>query len=81
MGDGRVVFGGGLVGLPGLAAGSQVSFFDKYEDKAYDAAFDGTTWGSKSDMNLYMSLDDFNGFLWQRRRLLQRLRQRRGTAA
>ncbi|MBD9214122.1 MAG: ABC transporter permease [Senegalimassilia anaerobia] len=61
VGDGRVVFGGGLVDKFGLAAGSQVSFFDKYEDKAYDAAFDGTTWGSKSDMNLYMSLDDFNG--------------------
>ena len=62
VGDGRVVFGGGLVDKFGLAAGSQVSFFDKYEDKAYDAAFDGTTWGSKSDMNLYMSLDDFNKF-------------------
>lgn len=62
VGDGRVVFGGGLVDKFGLAAGSQVSFFDKYEDKAYDAAFDGTTWGSRSDMNLYMSLDDFNEF-------------------
>ena len=62
VGDGRVVFGGGLVDKFGLAAGSQVSLFDKYEDKAYDAAFDGTTWGSKSDMNLYMSLDDFNEF-------------------
>ena len=62
VGDGRVVFGGGLVDKFGLAAGSQVSFFDKYEDKAYDAAFDGTTWGSKSDMNLYMSLGDFNKF-------------------
>lgn len=60
VGGGRAVFGGGLVDKFGLAAGSQVSLYDKYEDKVHEVSFDGTTWGSKSDMNLYMSLDDFN---------------------
>ena len=62
VGGGRVVFGGGLVDKFGFAAGDSVSLYDKYEDKAHEVRFDGTTWGSKSDMNLYMSLDDFNKF-------------------
>lgn len=62
VGGGRAVFGGGLVDKFGLSEGDTVSLFDKYEDKAHEVTFDGTTWGTRSDMNLYMSLDDFNDF-------------------
>lgn len=62
VGGGRVVFGGGLVDKFGLSEGDIVNLFDKYEDKAHEVTFDGTTWGTRSDMNLYMSLDDFNDF-------------------
>ena len=36
--------------------------YDKYEDETRKMEFagDSCTWGSRSDMNLYMSLDDFN---------------------
>lgn len=62
VGDGRVILGGGLVDKFGLASGSSLSFYDKYEDKTHEVTYDGSTWGSKSDMNVYMSLDDFNEF-------------------
>ena len=64
VGDGRAVFGGGLVDKFGLRQGDLVSLYDKYEDKAHEVEFSGSscTWGSRSDMNVYMSLDDFNDF-------------------
>ena len=62
IGDGRVVFGQGLLDKFGWKEGRQVSFRDKYEDKDYSLEYagDGSAWGSKSDMNVYMSIDDFN---------------------
>ena len=62
VGGGRIVFGGGLVDKFGWKQGQKVGFHDKYEDKDYsfEYAGDDSTWGSKSDMNVYMSIDDFN---------------------
>ena len=62
IGDGRVVFGQGLLDKFGWKEGQQVSFHDKYEDKDYSLEYAGgdSAWGSKSDMNVYMSIDDFN---------------------
>ena len=62
VGGGRIVFGGGLIDKFGLSEGDTVSMYDKYEDETRKMEFagDSCTWGSRSDMNLYMSLDDFN---------------------
>ena len=64
VGNGRIVFGGGFIDKFGLKEGDLVSLYDKYEDKTHEVTFAGAscTWGSKSDMNVYMSLDDFNEF-------------------
>ena len=64
VGDGRVVLGGGLVDKFGFAAGDALKLYDKYEDKTYKVTYGGedATWGTKSDMNIYMSLTDFNKF-------------------
>ena len=63
VGVGHIVFGRGLLDKFGWKEGEQVDFYDKYEDKNYSLEYtgNGSTWGSKSDMNVYMSLDDFNG--------------------
>ena len=60
VGSGRVVFGGGLVDKFGWKEGQQVNLTDKFEGKGYAFDYDGNSWGSKSDMNAYMSIDDFN---------------------
>ena len=62
VGDGRVVFGRGLLDKFSWKEGQKVSFRDKYEDKDYSLEYagDDSAWGSKSDMNVYMSIDDFN---------------------
>ncbi len=64
VGDGRVVFGTGLVEKYDISAGTAVDLYDKYNDKTYTVTFDGTdagaTWGTESNVNLYMSLADFN---------------------
>ena len=62
VGGGRIVFGGGLIDKFSLSEGDTVSMYDKYEDETRKMEFagDSCTWGSRSDMNLYMSLDDFN---------------------
>lgn len=62
VGDGSVVFGRGLLDKFGWKQGQKVSFHDKYEDKDYSFEYAGgdSAWGSKSDMNAYMSIDDFN---------------------
>ncbi len=61
VGAGRVVFGSGLIDKFGFSDGQVVGLYDKYEDVSRDVTFeDGRTWGSKSDMAVYMSLDDFN---------------------
>ena len=64
VGDGHVVLGGGLVDKFGFAAGDTLKLYDKYEDKTYRVAYkdEKATWGTKSDMNIYMSLADFNKF-------------------
>ena len=64
VGDGRVVFGRGLLDKFGWKEGQQVDFHDKYEDKDYSLVYagDGSAWGSKSDMNVYMAIGDFNEF-------------------
>ena len=62
VGDGRVVFGRGLLDKFSWKEGQQVDFRDKYEDKDYSLEYAGDdfAWGSKSDMNVYLSIDDFN---------------------
>ena len=62
VGDGSVVFGRGLLDKFGWKQGQKVSFHDKYEDKDYsfECAGGDSAWGSNSDMNAYMSIDDFN---------------------
>ena len=62
VGDGRVVFGGGLLDKFGWKEGQHVEFHDKYGDKDYslEHADEDCTWGSKSDMNVYLSIEDFN---------------------
>lgn len=60
VGDGHVMFGGGLVDKSGWKDGQQVSLTDKFEGKDHAFDYDGNSWGSKSDMNAYMSIDDFN---------------------
>ena len=62
VGDGRVVFGRGLLDKFGWKEGQQVDFHDKYEDKDYSLEYAGagSAWGSKSDMNVYMAIGDFN---------------------
>ena len=62
VGDSRVVFGRGLLDKFGWKEGQQVDFHDKYEDKDYSLMYagDDSAWGSKSDMNVYMAIGDFN---------------------
>lgn len=62
VGDGRVVFGGGLLDKFGWSEGQKVTLSDKYEGEYYSLEYAGKdcAWGSKSDMNIYMSIDDFN---------------------
>lgn len=62
VGDGRVVFGGGLLDKFGWSEGQKVTLSDKYEGEHYSLEYAGRdcAWGSKSDMNIYMSIDDFN---------------------
>ena len=62
VGDGRVVFGGGLLDKFGWSEGRKVTLGDKYEGEHYSLEYAGKdcAWGSKSDMNIYMSIDDFN---------------------
>lgn len=62
VGDGRVVFGGGLLDKFGWSEGQKVTLGDKYEGEHYSLEYAGKdcAWGSKSDMNIYMSIDDFN---------------------
>ncbi len=63
VGDGRVAFGAGLVDKFGFTDGQTISLYDKYEDVTHEITYEGTpTWGTKSDMAVYMSLDDFNRF-------------------
>ena len=64
VGDGHVVFGNGLIDKFRFADGQTVNLYDKYEDETREVTYegDGYTWGTKSDMAMYMSLDDFNRF-------------------
>lgn len=62
--DGHVVFGNGLIDKFRFADGQTVNLYDKYEDETREVTYegDGCAWGTKSDMAVYMSLDDFNRF-------------------
>ena len=60
VGDGKVVLGAGMVDKFGLEPGDTLSLYDKYEDTWHEVTYDGITWGTKSDMSVYMSLADFN---------------------
>ena len=62
VGDGCVAFGGGLLDKFGWKEGQQVELHDKFEDKDYSLEYadEDCTWGSKSDMNVYLSIEDFN---------------------
>ena len=61
VGDGRVVFGGGLLDKFSWKEGQHVEFHDKYGDKDYSLEYadEDCTWGSKSDMNVYLSIEEF----------------------
>lgn len=62
VGDGRVAFGGGLLDKFGWSEGQKVELHDKYKAQDYSLEYAGKdcAWGSKSDMNIYMSIEDFN---------------------
>ena len=62
IGDGKVVFGAGLADKFGWDGNQQIDLYDKYEDKTHSLTFSGQedTWGTKSNMNVYMSINDFN---------------------
>lgn len=64
VGDGHVVFGNGLIDKFRFADGQTVNLYDKFEDETREVTYegDGCAWGTKSDMAVYMSLDDFNRF-------------------
>ena len=62
LGEGRAVFGGGLIDKFGFQSGAEVSLYDKYEDETRTLTYSGSTWGTKSDMAIYLSLADFNDF-------------------
>ena len=64
VGDGHVVFGNGLIDKFRFADGQTVNLYDKSEDETREVTYegDGCAWGTKSDMAVYMSLDDFNRF-------------------
>lgn len=64
VGDGHVVFGNGLIDKFRFADGQTINLYDKYEDETREVTYKGGgyTWGTKSDMAVYMSLDDFNRF-------------------
>ena len=64
VGDGHVAFGNGLIDKFRFADRQTVSLYDKYEDETREVTYEGDayTWGTKSDMAVYMSLDDFNRF-------------------
>ena len=64
VGDGHVVFGNGLIDKFRFADGQTINLYDKYEDETREVTYEGGgyTWGTKSDMTVYMSLDDFNRF-------------------
>ena len=56
IGDGKVVFGAGLADKFGWDGNQQIDLYDKYEDKTHSLTFSGQedTWGTKSNMNVYM---------------------------
>ena len=62
VGGNRVIFGRGLLDKFGWKEGQHVEFHDKYGDKDYSLEYadEDCTWGSKSDMNVYLSIEDFN---------------------
>ncbi len=64
VGSGRVVFGAGLIDKFGWKPGGTVGLYDKYEGEGREVVYEGAdaAWGTKSNMNIYMSLDDFNEF-------------------
>ena len=57
--DGRIVAGRGLVEKCDISLGVPVAFDDPLSDATYELAVDGQT-GSPSNMNLYMSIGEFN---------------------
>ena len=66
VGEGRAVFGAGMLDKFGLKAGDTVSLYDKYQDTTYTLTVGegaDAAWGSKSDMSVYLALDDFNELL------------------
>ena len=62
VGDGRVVFGAGLAAKYDFADGAAIDLYDKYNDKTYTVTYQdaSATWGSTSNVNIYLALDDFN---------------------
>ncbi len=64
VGDGHVVVGAGLVDKFDWTAGTTVKLYDKFEDETHKIEYEGesSTWGTKSNTNIYMSLADFNEF-------------------
>ena len=57
--DGRVLVGEGLLDKCDLEVGDPIVLYDKYADKSYALAIDGTT-GDYANTNVYMGQDAFN---------------------
>ncbi len=59
VGDGRVIVGAGFADKFGIGAGDTLTLWDKYHDDTYRLVA-SQTYGSKSDLNVYLDLDTFN---------------------
>ena len=62
VGDGRVIVGAGIADKYGVRPGDTLTLWDKYEDTTYRLKV-ADTWGTKSDLNVYLDLDTFNTLL------------------
>lgn len=60
--EGRVILGAGLIDKFKFADGQEIPLYDKFEDSWKTVTYTGDTWGTKSNMAIYMSLEHFNTF-------------------
>lgn len=60
--EGRVILGAGLIDKFKFADGQEIALYDKFEDSWKTVTYTGDTWGTKSNMAIYMSLEHFNTF-------------------
>lgn len=62
VGDDRIVLGAGLIDKFKFTNEQKISLYDKFEDNWKTVTYTGDTWGTKSNMAIYMSLENFNTF-------------------